>query len=238
MEQEIIRIDLTGVNAYLIKENDNFILIDTGGHMTMDKPFDSRCNLLEKELIHSGCTPENLKLILLTHGDNDHVANANYIRKKYSSKIAMHSSDVELVEHPTTELVMNNFKFNTLPFKLISKVMQKPIIKIMQKVLDEYEPFHPDLFIDKDMDLLPFGIHAKILNLPGHTLGSIGILTSNGSLISGDTFANTKKPEPAPNAADFKLLYETINVLSSMNIKAVYPGHGNPFQMKEYIKYN
>lgn len=37
MEQEIIRIDLDGVNCYLGKSGDSFILFDTGGAVEMVK---------------------------------------------------------------------------------------------------------------------------------------------------------------------------------------------------------
>ena len=40
--QEIIRIDLGGVNCYLLKNNQRFILVDTGGHMFMDRQYTDR----------------------------------------------------------------------------------------------------------------------------------------------------------------------------------------------------
>lgn len=64
MIQEIIRIDLDGVNCYLLKQKDNFVLFDTGGHMNMDKTFDNRRNALISELDKAGCTPDNLKYFL------------------------------------------------------------------------------------------------------------------------------------------------------------------------------
>lgn len=69
--------------------------------------------------------------------------------------------------------------------------------------------------------------------MPGHTHGSIGILTEDGNLIAGDTLANMKKPSPALNAVDFSKLTESINRLKSMNIKNVYPGHGKPFKVED-----
>lgn len=31
--QEVIRLDLNGVNCYLLRKDKNFLLVDTGGHM-------------------------------------------------------------------------------------------------------------------------------------------------------------------------------------------------------------
>ncbi|HVN48678.1 MAG TPA: MBL fold metallo-hydrolase, partial [Bacteroidota bacterium] len=55
------------VNAYLLNVQDGFILIDTGFSMHWPR--------LEKELLHAGCLPDRLKLVLITHGDVDHIGN-------------------------------------------------------------------------------------------------------------------------------------------------------------------
>ena len=79
------------VNCYLIETNTGYILIDTGGSNKRED--------LEKELESSGCHPGNLNLIVLTHGDFDHTGNASYLRKKFSTKIAMHHYDSGVVEY-------------------------------------------------------------------------------------------------------------------------------------------
>ncbi len=90
MPQEIKTINLGGVNCYLVKTGDSFILIDTG--------FPAKRAALDKELASAGCRPGNLKLIVLTHGDLDHAGNCAYLRKKYGTKIAMHTGDFGMVE--------------------------------------------------------------------------------------------------------------------------------------------
>ena len=66
MDAEIITLPLK-VPCYLLKPS-GFILIDTGD--------ESDCAHLEKELDQAKVTPENLKLVILTHGDFDHAGNA------------------------------------------------------------------------------------------------------------------------------------------------------------------
>ncbi len=229
MEQKITRINLDGVNCYLVKAGDRFILFDTGGHLTNDRVFTNRRDALIKGLDNAGCKPGNLKLLILTHGDNDHTANATCIRDRYNVKIAMHRSDLELVESPALEKVMGTFHYKSIKYKIMFLLMKKLFTKITAKVLQEFERFTPDLFIDEGFDLSSYGLDAKILHIPGHTAGSIGILTSEGDLISGDIFINISKPYSAPNAYDFKKLNESVKRLKRMNIKAVYPGHGEPY---------
>ncbi|MBE0526101.1 MAG: MBL fold metallo-hydrolase, partial [Candidatus Thorarchaeota archaeon] len=77
-------------NCYLLETEEGFVLIDTGRKSARSK--------LEQEMEIAGCNPENLDLIILTHGDFDHTGNCAYFREKYNVKIAMHQSDSGMVE--------------------------------------------------------------------------------------------------------------------------------------------
>lgn len=232
MGQQIIRIDLDGVNCYLGKNGDNFILFDTGGHLFMDKQFTNRREKLQKELEKAGCKQGNLKLVLLTHGDNDHVANAAFIRDNYKVKIAMHQDDLKLVENPVIENVMENCRYKSVLLKIIFVFVKKLINRISVKILDDFERFKPDIYVNDGYDLNEYGFDAKIIHIPGHTNGSIGVLTVNREFVAGDVFANTKKPEIAPNACDFKALALSVKRVEINHITTVYPGHGEPFEAK------
>jgi glyoxylase-like metal-dependent hydrolase (beta-lactamase superfamily II) len=43
-------------------------------------------------------------------------------------------------------------------------------------------------------DLSEYGFDAEVLHIPGHSKGSIGILTAYGDLFCGDLFENREKP--------------------------------------------
>jgi glyoxylase-like metal-dependent hydrolase (beta-lactamase superfamily II) len=184
------------------------------------------------------CIPGRLKLILLTHGDNDHAANARYIGKKYNAPIAMHKNDLELVDNPSFEKLMESYKYRSFIFKVVFIFMKKLIKKVTAKILDDFESFKPDIFINEGDSLQKYGFDAKIIHIPGHTAGSVGILAANGDLISGDVFINNGKPDSSPNAVDFKLLNKSVSRLKSMNndIGKIYPGHGEPFEFKQLLK--
>src|SRR4030042_5923602 len=78
------------VNCYLVRTGDGFVPIDTG--------MSNKRSAIEKELESAGCQPGNLALIVLTHGDFDHCGNAAYLRRKFSTRIAMHKDDSGMVE--------------------------------------------------------------------------------------------------------------------------------------------
>lgn len=236
MKQEIIRIDLNGVNAYLLKSDNGFVLVDAGGPLLLDKEAVDRGAILEKTLDKEGCNARNLHLIILTHGDLDHVFYAPYIKDKYKSKIAIHKNDCYLVNKPTIDDFMNSFKYRSFTYKIVFKLMKDKIYKIGMKQLGAFETFSPDILIDDHFNLSDFGAQGEVLHIPGHTLGSIGILTKDNHLISGDVLANMKKPEMAPNAYDFELLSHSVNKLKQFKINRVYPGHGEPFMFDVYCK--
>lgn len=229
MSNNITRIDLNGVNCYLTKSKNGFILFDTGGHLVMDRPFTNRRGLLLKELEKAGCTKDNLDLIVLTHGDNDHACNVAYLREHFKAQIAMHDGDRKLVENPTLSDLMESYHYNSPELQQVFLKNKEVITKVTQKMLDDFERFPPDILLRDGIDLSLYGLDATVIHVPGHTNGSIAILTQNGDLIAGDTFVNTEKPSYAINANDFKQLSISVNKLRKFSINTIYPGHGNPF---------
>jgi hydroxyacylglutathione hydrolase len=51
-------------------------------------------------------------LIVITHGDFDHIGNAAYLRQKFGAKIAMHADDVGMAERG--DMFWNRKKGNRL----------------------------------------------------------------------------------------------------------------------------
>jgi hydroxyacylglutathione hydrolase len=219
MVQEIKTISFGGVNCYLLINDIGLVLIDTG--------FSKNRVDVERELENAGCTPETLKLILLTHGDFDHSGNAAYLREKYNVKIAMHIDDEGMVEKG--DLFYNrNANF-------LMRMMGKIMLFFLRGGLKKDERFTPDLHIDDGYNLSEFGLDATVLYVPGHSKGSIGILTSTGDLFCGDLLENTKKPSKNSLIADKKAFNESIEKLKGLKISTVYPGHGEPFPMEQFI---
>src|SRR5271157_1801044 len=90
MDEKIKIIELEFVNAYLLKARDAFVLVDTG--------LPHQWAALESALASAGCLPGNLKLVVITHGDWDHIGNCKKLQEKYHAKIAMHPGDAVMAE--------------------------------------------------------------------------------------------------------------------------------------------
>ena len=232
MAMKIQWIDLGGVNCYLGCEDGQYVLFDTGGHLILDRTFDDRRAALLEALDKNGCNKENLKLLVLTHGDCDHVASAAYLREKYGLKIAMHQDDVNLVQEPKIDEIMASFRYRSLIYKIAMGMMKKKIRLVMEKTIKALDTFTPDILLKEGDTLKPYGFDAKVLHLPGHTPGSIGILTADNEIVVGDIYYHDKKLQPAVNAMDFDGVYKAIERIRALQVKSIYCGHGMPWFLK------
>ena len=212
MIKDIKTIILGGMsgNCYLLETEKGFVLIDSGRKSARKK--------LEQELQVAGCTAETLDLIILTHGDFDHTGNCAYLREKYDVKIAMHQADSGMVEYG--DMFWNRKSGNWVLRKLVN-------------TLFNINKFKPDLIIDEKSNLSGYGLDAEVIHIPGHSKGSIGILTDNGDLLCGDLFSNVKRPEPNSVVDDLAELNESIARIKELQIEMIYPGHGAPFRISD-----
>jgi hydroxyacylglutathione hydrolase len=208
-------VGLGSVNCYLISTSGGRILVDTGGT--------GRRAELVKALVAAGCTPANFKLIVLTHGDFDHCGNAAYLRKKYGARIAMHPGDAGMAEFG--DMFWNR--------KRVSRFLR--IVAPLIFRLPKADRFRPDIRLEDGASLAEFGWDAQVLNLPGHSSGSIGLLTPDGDLFCGDLFVNSKKPVLNEIIDDPSAAKASVERLKAVGVKRVYPGHGGSFAWGEII---
>lgn len=204
------------VNCYLIKTDTGYILIDTG--------CSSRRAELETGLQNRGCQPGSLKLIILTHGDFDHTGNAAYIGEKFGARIAMHHDDAGMVER-------GNMLWNRRKRNFILRMMAPSLLGFGKS-----NRFTPELHLADGDDLSEYGMNAKVFHIPGHSKGSIGILTAEGDLFCGDLFENADRPGLNSIMDDLAAANTSVKRLTELSIRTVYPGHGNPLTIEAFIK--
>jgi len=208
-----------GVNTYLLKTGAGCYLIDTG----MAK----KRAQLERGLREAGCRPGDLKLIIITHGHLDHVGNTAYLRDTYGAKVAMHRGDCGIVESGDM-------------FVDAKGGVMIGVVGLLMKVLglSDYERFVPDMLLEDGQDLSAHGLDATIIHFPGHSRGSIGVLAAGGDLFCGDLLVNTAKPAKNTLIDDPDEYEASVARLGTLEIKTVYPGHGRPFQMEQFMEDN
>ena len=209
---------LMSVNCYLVKTPSGYILIDTG--------LPKRRSDFVRELESAGCKPGDLNLIIITHGHLDHNGNSAYLREMYNTKIAMHSGDSAMTE--SGDMFRGVKGFTVAIFRIML-----PLVG-----LGKYDSFRPDIILEDGDDLSEHGFDARVVHIPGHSKGSIGVLTSGGDLFCGDLLGNTDKPAKTTLIDDPAEYDASVEKLRTLEIKTVYPGHGKPFQMEQFMEYN
>ncbi len=208
-------ISLGFVNAYLLQAGDGYILIDTG--------IGQQWNRLESELLQAGCLPAKLKLVIVTHGDGDHAGNCAELQRKYAARIAMHAGDLPMV---TTGAALKR-RAHTFLGKLI--------LYLGALVAGKFTCFQPDLLLEDGQDLSGYGLDGRVLYTPGHTPGSIAVLTADGQLFAGDTVENRTRPAPAALVENETELQASLAKLKRTTPRMVYPGHGEPFSAEALV---
>lgn len=203
------------VNCYLVETNTGFVLIDTGGSNKRAE--------LKRELVGAGCQPGQLQLIVLTHGDFDHTGNAAYLRDKFGSKIAMHEDDTGMAKRGD---MFWNRQSGSILFRMMAPVLFG---------FAKSDRFEPDFYLEEGHELSAYGFDAQVLSLPGHSKGSIGILTASGDLFCGDLLENITEPATNSVMDDSAACEASLKKLQGLEIDTVYPGHGKPFAMDAFL---
>lgn len=222
MPQEITPICLSmpfgmgTVNCYLVNTGSGYVLIDTGSS--------NRRADLERALERAGCRPGDLALIVLTHGDFDHAGNAAYLRDKFGAQIAMHDGDWGMVERG--DMFWNRQKGNAL----------LGVVFALLSGFGRNERFQPDVRIGEGFALSEYGFDARVLCIPGHSQGSIAILTADGDLFCGDLLENRDRPALGSIIDDPAEANASVERLENLDIRTVYPGHGQSFAMGAFLQ--
>jgi len=201
------------VNCYLIRADKACIMVDTGlGGMRRD---------LLKRLEKSGPESNSFKLIVLTHGDFDHIGSAAFLRNRYELPIAMHQADSGMAE-------LGDMFWNRRTPNLFMKGLAKTLFKLKKS-----DRFLADIFVEEGFDLCKYGIPGKIIHIPGHSAGSIGVHTSDGSFFCGDLLENRIRPGLNSILDDKEAAQASLEKILCLNIHTIYPGHGKPFSLEQ-----
>ncbi len=197
----ITRIKGGNANCFCVEENGSAILIDTGWVQHRDKIMDA-------------CKDKNIRLIVLTHGHVDHIQNVAALKKERDIHVAMHKADIGLIS--------GNMDQPFVADKLIGKVTLALTKRNSKQNIDTFEP---DFFIEDGDALDDYGVSAKIVGLPGHTNGSIGVLAGNDFFV-GDALFNIVFPTKALMYGDKAMMVDSAKKISAYKSATIHFGHG------------
>lgn len=97
------------------------------------------------------------------------------------------------------------------------------------------ERFTPDVLLEDGRSLADYGLAATVVRIPGHSRGSLGILTTDGHFFCGDLLDNTRRPALTSLIDDREAAERSVAKLRTLPIHMVFPGHGEPFSMDRLV---
>jgi len=209
----VIPLKLGIVKSFMVK-GEKTVIVDTGYAGNGNKIL---CYLHENFI-----KPEDISLIILSHGHIDHYGSADELRRLTGAPVAMHKADAEYVEKG-----LNYIGTSTGFFGHIVKSLFIRTDKVTSK------PLHIDILLENEIYLREFGIDGRVIHTPGHTEGSISLILSGGEAIVGDLIMGgilfKKVPRYPLFIHDLSSLKESIRKVIQLSPKVIYASHGGPF---------
>jgi glyoxylase-like metal-dependent hydrolase (beta-lactamase superfamily II) len=202
----------SGTNAFVVM-GVRPILVDTG--------WGAETDVLLDELARISVAPRDLALIVLTHGHGDHAGGAARLHQLSGAPVLLQRGDVAMVQaghnrplRPTGWLGRRLRGFSDKPFP----------------------PFTPDIVVDGEFDLRPYGVDGKILPAPGHTPGSSVVLLANGDAIVGDLvrgeLVRTHTATRHFFHDDCPAAEAHVAALAQTGVRRFFVGHGGPLEAR------
>ncbi|WP_308493084.1 MBL fold metallo-hydrolase [Microbacterium terrisoli] len=207
------------IAAYLIVTADGITVIDAGlsGHW----------NDLQDELHTMGRSLTDIRGLILTHGDSDHVGFAERLRRETGAPVYVHGADADRArggKTPKTE-------WGTMKIGALVGFVAYSIRKGGMRTtwLTELVDVH-------DGDELDLPGAPRVISTPGHSPGSISVYSPlvravfvGDGLTTRHVLTGTAGPAPAPFTDDPAQALASLDRIAHLDADWVLPGHGTPW---------
>lgn len=208
------------VAAYLVDTDEGVTVIDAGlpGHWQE----------LLAELETMGRSVGDVRGLVLTHGDSDHIGFAERLRREHGVPVYVHEADADRArtgEKPKTPMGPKRLG-PTTGFFLYA--LRKRGLKATY--LTEVTEVH-------DGDVLPLPGSPRVVGMPGHSPGSIAVHVAvadavfvGDALTTRHVLTGRTGLQPAPFTDDPALALDSLERLAGLEATWVLPGHGAPWR--------
>lgn len=208
------------VASYLIDLPEGITLIDAGlpGHWSD----------LRRELDALGRPLSDIRGLVLTHGDSDHIGFAERLRREAGVPVFIHSADAHRVrtgEKPKTPMgpARAGAMLGFLAYGIRKNALRTRHVSEVREVADG--------------DVLDLPGAPVVIGMPGHSPGSIAVhVPSVDAVFVGDALTTRHVltgqvgAQPAPFTDEPDLALDSLDRLAAVSASWVLPGHGAPWQ--------
>ncbi|RKN09412.1 MBL fold metallo-hydrolase [Streptomyces radicis] len=215
----IRRVGSDHVAAYLVVTDEGITAVDAG--------LPGFWKALRRELAAIGATPADIRGVVLTHGDVDHLGYAERLRGEYQVPLYIHHADAERAltgKKPSTPA--GTFKplraIRFACYVLANGAWRDDHVKEVVEV--------------KDGDVLPLPGAPVIVAVPGHSPGSVAVhVPAVDALFVGDAvttrhqLSGEERVQVGAFAEDQESARVALRRLAGIRASWVLPGHGTPW---------
>jgi hydroxyacylglutathione hydrolase len=204
-KDRVVSVSMGHYNVYFIQTDHGYILVDTG------MPGDSRA--LQKAFSKAGITPQDVKLIIITHAHPDHVGSVAYAERVTGADVLCHEYAAPFIRAGKSSPIVAH--------SLLSKLLRAI-------TPSKYRAVEPDVVITDEFDLRDFGIAGQVIHTPGHTQGSVTVLLENGEMLLGDLVRGTGVDIHLGSFyEDKEVLVQNLEKLAAYRANKIYMSHGD-----------
>jgi len=211
---DFMRVQMGTCAVFVIRGEDGYILVDAGNRGWERKLF--------RSLENNGVLPEEISLIVVTHVHYDHVGALSAVKERCGCPVAVHARERAILESGLSVLPAGTNSFADAVLHMGDRLVELGIFG--------FKPVKPDIIVEGEMDLAPFGVEGVIVPTPGHTAGSISVLLPDHNAYVGDTVITYPfipgYPIYPPFADDPEMLLETWELLLERNVRRIHQAHG------------
>jgi len=195
--------------------NLTLIVDEQNGNTLVDAGLPDQMEAISAALVEAGIGVRDLRRIIFTHQDLDHVGSGAALVRQSGARVLAHPADVPYVEGSRRPLKPSPAMLDQRPQ--------------MRKVLERLEPVGVDERIENGTRLDLAG-GTKVISTAGHTPGHISLyLERSKVLIAGDALTAEKGSLNGPNPSmtlEMSTAIQSIRSLADLEIDTIVCYHG------------